>query len=357
MENTFSQIIRNARTARSLTLRQLSLSTGIDQGLLSHIESGKRKATLKQVNDLSTALGIPQKKLQVAFMAEMIYAEYGQDPLFLQGLQAAENRAHYKKIKPQSTSSDGLTSLLLTCDKLKSEWDGMHPLSNVQIKNLNEYFDISYTFESNRIEGNTLTLQETALVINKGLTIGGKSMREHLEAINHQHAIEFMRGIAGKREAISERLIKEIHGLVLHSIDNENAGRYRTINVRISGSEHNPPEFYSVPQEMEAFIRWFNRSKKTLHPVELAADTHHRLVSIHPFADGNGRTSRLLMNLILLRAGYPTVIIRGENETRHAYYEALEKAHTQSVTGPFREFIAEQTIRSVRDVVKSVKGK
>jgi Fic family protein len=351
------QIIKQARNAKKLTLKSVSSDTGIDSGLLSHIESGSRKATREQALALSKALGIPEKKLMVSLLSEIIYDTYGDHPYFLESLEAAEEKAQYKPAKTDSTLSNSLQKLLKACDALHNQWKKLHPLSDTQVRNLNEFFDVSYTFESNRIEGNTLTLHETNLVVNKGLTIGGKSLREHLEAINHQHAIEFMREIASGREAFSERLIKELHALVLRGIDQENAGRYRPLNVRISGSNHNPPEFYALPQEMSAYIRWYNRSKKVLHPLILAADAHQKLVSIHPFTDGNGRTSRLIMNLILLRAGYPVTIIRGANQTRLAYYDALEKSHVESSPEAFREFVAAQTLQSIQEYLNVIEGK
>jgi Fic family protein len=353
----FHILLQEARRSKGATLKSVSIVTGIDAALLSHIESGRRKATRRQVDALSEAYGIPQATLMIAYLGDRIYSEFGMEPHFLEALAVAENQVQYHAKKKGEEVSDALTRLLRQCDELRVEWSALHPLSELQLRNLQEYFDVAYTFESNRIEGNTLTLHETSLVVQKGLTIGGKSLREHLEAINHQHAIDFIRGVAGKREAISERLIKDIHALVLRGIDPDHAGRYRPLNVRISGSSHTPPEFFQVPAEMEALIRWYQKARKTSHPLVLAADMHQRLVNIHPFADGNGRTSRLLMNLMLMRAGFPTVIIRGSDQIRMAYYDALEKAHTEGTDSPFREFIAKEAIHSFTDLIHAVKGK
>lgn len=206
--------------------------------------------------------------------------------------------------------------------------DSLRPLSNTQLNNLNESFDIEYTYESNRIEGNTLTLQETHLVVNKGLTVKGKSMAEHLEAVNHQEAIDYIRAIANKEVPFDKRTLLDIHSLVLHGIDRENGGKYRQEDVMISGSQFKPPMFLQVPQLMDGFFEFYEANKETMHPVELASELHERLVTIHPFIDGNGRTARLLMNLILIRHGYPMTILSSENNKRQSYYDSLESTQT-----------------------------
>lgn len=215
--------------------------------------------------------------------------------------------------------------------------------------------DIEYTHESNKIEGNTLTLRETAIVIEKGLTIGGKPLNDHLEAINHAQAIDYIKDLAKATNTITERDILQIHALILQGIDRENAGRYRSVPVMISGSKHTPPPPYVVPEKMQEMMRFYDENRETMHPVELASEMHERLVYIHPFADGNGRTARLLMNLILLQNGYPIAILKGDTENRLKYYEALE---TASITGdktPFKNFIKEvltQTINRILEVVE-----
>ena len=206
----------------------------------------------------------------------------------------------------------------------------MRPLPEEALKKIQDALDIEYTYESNRIEGNTLTLQETALVVNEGVTISGKSMREHLEAINHTEAISYIKDIAKQDIEISERTIKEIHALILHGIDRENAGRYRTVPVMISGSTHIPPQPYLIEKQMEDFILRFKQmEKEKVHPVLIAAYLHDELVRVHPFIDGNGRTSRLLMNLYLLRNGYVIITLKGSNDAKVSYYMALEKSHTE----------------------------
>ncbi len=205
---------------------------------------------------------------------------------------------------------------------------------------IREALEIEFLYESNRIEGNTLSLRETQLVINEGITIGGKSVREHLEAINHREAILFVEDLVYRRIDLSEYVLKQLHALVLHAIDRENAGSYRRLPVLIAGSRHVPPQPYLIQPLIDDYFIFYKENKDSLHPVVLAAEMHERLATIHPFIDGNGRTSRLVMNLILLQHGYPLAIIEGDYENRMAYYNALELVSTENNKQIFILFIA-----------------
>lgn len=211
-------------------------------------------------------------------------------------------------------------------DNLKKELDSKRPIPKETLKSLKESINLEWTYNSNGIEGNTLTLRETQVVL-EGITVGGKSIKEHLEAINHEQAILFLDELVKDNEPISEWNIKNIHQLILKEIDNENAGKYRGENVTIKGATHIPPDYIKVPELMEKLILNYE-TWNNYHPIIRAALLHGELVKIHPFIDGNGRTSRLLMNLDLMNSGYNPVIIK--KESRLKYYEALDKAHTTS---------------------------
>ncbi len=221
-------------------------------------------------------------------------------------------------------------------DSLKAKLDANRPLSSEVVKNLHEDLVLRWTYHSNAIEGNTLTLQETKVAL-EGITIGGKTLREHFEAINHKEAILFIEEIAKKDELLSEHTIKQIHSLILKNIDDSNKGKYRQTNVLISGAEHKPPQSIEVASCMQNFIKEYEKNKTALHPIELAAWVHIEFVGIHPFVDGNGRTSRLLMNLELIKAGYPPVVITVED--RLNYYKALDTAHTTKDSTLFLELL------------------
>jgi len=234
-------------------------------------------------------------------------------------------------------------------DQLKAR---LNLLRETQSDKVAKAFDIEYTYESNKIEGNTLTLQETALVIEKGLTIGGKTLNEHLEAINHAHAIDYIKDLAKEKNTITERDILQIHALILQGISRENAGAYRKVQVMISGAKHIPPPPYELQKEIAEMMRFYNDNRETMHPVELAAEMHERLVSIHPFVDGNGRTSRLLMNLILLQNGYPIAILKGDTESRLRYYEALETSQIEKDKTAFISLIYENVRDTMQRIIK-----
>lgn len=245
--------------------------------------------------------------------------------------------------------NEDINVMLKEVDVLKGQLSSLRPLPEEALKKIQDAFDIEYTYESNRIEGNTLTLQETALVVNEGVTISGKSLREHLEAINHSEAISYIKDIAKQDIEISERTIKEIHALILHGIDRENAGRYRNVPVMISGSTHIPPQPYLIEKQMEDFILRFRQMKtENVHSVLIAAYLHDELVRIHPFIDGNGRTSRLLMNLYLLRHGYVIITLKGSNDAKVSYYMGLEKSHTEQLPEDFQKLVIEAEIAALQ---------
>jgi Fic family protein len=209
----------------------------------------------------------------------------------------------------------------------KQQLDCYKPLPLALITNLEEWYRVELTYTSNALEGNTLTRQETALVVEKNIAIGGKSLREHFEAINHAEAVDFIQTLINKKSVeITADTILDIHRIILKNIDNTNAGIYRSVHVRLSGSQTVLPNPVKVPKLMEDFFQWIAHAAASEHPAKLAADAHFKLVTIHPFADGNGRTARLLMNLILMQNYYPPAIIPVEK--RLAYINALEKAQT-----------------------------
>ena len=172
---------------------------------------------------------------------------------------------------------------------------------------------------------------ETDLVIHKGITIDGKPMKDHLEAVNHQDAIDLIRELAQNDIEFNQNSLLKIHALILQGIDRVNAGMYRRDRVRISGSRHICPNPIKVPQLMDEYFLFYEKNKSTMHPVALAGNMHEKLVTIHPFIDGNGRTARLVMNLILLKHGYPITILASDKTKRANYYSTLEQAQISTI--------------------------
>ncbi|MDD2448005.1 MAG: Fic family protein [Tissierellia bacterium] len=228
-------------------------------------------------------------------------------------------------------------------DSLKEKIDKYRPFSKQLAESLHEKLVVEWTYNSNAIEGNTLTMSETKVVL-EGITVGGKTMVEHLETINHRDAILFIEDLVSNKEPISEWNIRNIHSLILKEIDNKNAGRYRTENVVISGAKHIPPKHYEITDLMQELIEEYNNNWEDYHPVVRATLLHGEFVKIHPFIDGNGRASRLLLNFELMRNGYTPIIIK--NEDRAKYYEVLDIAHTTMNYEPFIKFASELVIES-----------
>ncbi len=235
----------------------------------------------------------------------------------------------------------------------KRKLDAARPLPEELIKNLDEWFKVELTYTSNAIEGNTLSRQETALVIEKDITVEGKTIEEHLEAKNHARAVDFIKSLVDKkRQDISENIILDIHRIILQKIDDKNAGKYRSVAVRIAGSMAIMPNPLKVPELMSGLIEWLH-SKNSDHSVKIAADTHFKFVSIHPFADGNGRTARLLMNVLLQQSGYPPAIIRKED--RKDYLNSLETGQTKGEMEDYYGIIYDAVERSLDIYLDSIK--
>ncbi|MDO8643839.1 MAG: Fic family protein [bacterium] len=236
----------------------------------------------------------------------------------------------------------------------KKRLDVFQPFPPEIISNLEDWFRVELTYTSNAIEGNTLSRQETSLVVEKGITVAGKSLKEHLEAINHVEALHIIKALSEnpKRE-ITENDILSLHQKILQKIDDANAGKYRNVSVRIAGSMVVLPNPLKVSDLMTEFVKWLKGCKENV--ISVAAEAHFRLVSIHPFVDGNGRTARLLMNLLLMRAGYPPAIIRKED--RLQYIQSLEKGQLSGKKEDYEKLIYASVDRSLDLYLETLEGK
>lgn len=223
----------------------------------------------------------------------------------------------------------------------------MRPLAPETLKSLRNYYRLGLTFSSNALEGNSLTESETKVVIEDGLTIEGKPLRDVYEAVGHARAYDYLFQLATNK-TLEEQDVLELHHLFYQQIDPEHAGKYRQVAVFISGSKYPVTAPQKVASEMKKFVNWFNKQETKLHPVEFAALTHKKFVFIHPFIDGNGRLSRLLMNLALLRNEYSIALIPAV--LRHEYIASLEMAHVYDVS--FKEFIADRVIATQMDLLR-----
>lgn len=244
-------------------------------------------------------------------------------------------------------------------DNLKKVLEAERPLYPELMATIAQKFREDWTYNTNAIEGNTMTLQETAFFLREGLTVKGRTLKEHLEMINHAEAVDFLKD-AIKHRDLTEGLIKEFHAMLFSGIKTLAGGvpvipgAYKTKDNHVltaSGIIHHYAPATQVSAEMENLINWYNDSKLKMHPIELAALFHHRFVAIHPFPDGNGRVSRLCMNYILMKNGYPPAIIRKEN--RWDYYTALEEADNNK-TEAFVQLVAAEVKQSLELMITEI---
>lgn len=234
----------------------------------------------------------------------------------------------------------------------KRKLDSLRPLPPSLVEKLRDQITIEWTYNSNAIEGTRLSLKETALIIEHGLTIKGKSLKEHFEAKNHKDAILFVEELVrDKKFTVNQLLIRQIHQLVMKEIDNEWAGRYREVEVKITGTNFLPPVPISVPLKMRQFENWLRDPKNQRDLADFAALAHFKLVDIHPFIDGNGRTARLLMNLILMNKGFPPTVIMKNDRVK--YYQVLDLAHRGKLEA-FVNFIGRNIERSLTWYLEAV---
>lgn len=271
----------------------------------------------------------------------------------LRSLDVAQEIQNRLSLLPNMTLSDKFQNL----SRLKAWLDSFRPLPPIVVAELKKLYDVRFTYNSNAIEGNTLTQSETALVLETGITIGGKTLREHLEVIGHKDAINYIEQLAQNSTAIREWEIKQIHNLILRAIAPEEAGCYRQLDVKAAGTEYVYPPHYLLNDLMTEFVTWLNSASAAVQqPINFAAEAHLRFVSIHPFRDGNGRTGRLLMNLLLLRTGYPIVVI--SNQVRKAYIDAIIEGQQRNDLSPLLTLLldaAEQSLIEMLHILSTAK--
>ncbi len=245
-------------------------------------------------------------------------------------------------------------NIKLRIDEKLNEVSKLRPVPSALVNKLREQFALELTYNSNAIEGNSLTQKETFFIINDGITIKGKPLKDHLEVKDHYEALEYLYDFVKRenRQTFSEVVIRTFHQIVLSGTSRHEAGKYRTGNIIIAGSAHTPPHPSEVPLQMRDLIKWIKKNMNKIHILELAAIVHHKISFIHPFSDGNGRTARLFMNLLLMQNGFPMVIIL-KNDMKK-YYDFLSKADKGDYTG-FVRFIAQAAERSLNIYLKTLK--
>ena len=244
-----------------------------------------------------------------------------------------------------------MDELIASTAAKKQQLDALRPLSQGALAQLQKYYDVELTYTSNAIEGNTLTHRETAEVIEHGITVGGKPLRDHLEALDHYDALQWMRGVAAAATPIGDSVVCELHRRIMARSQPAIAGVYSPHPRRIAGSPVIFPNPLKIPEQMRGFGAWLETAPAT---PEAAFIAHFRMTAIHPFSDGNGRGARLLMNLLLLRAGYPPVAVRPED--RKPYLDALERGSLTDDLAPFQLMMLERLEATQAEYLAALEG-
>ncbi len=326
------KMLSDERRRQGLSQEDVAGKMGVLRSNLSRFEGGEQNPTLDFIIKYAVALDMePDMVLKATADAEDVAPKTKQQSK--KENTGMSNKALFEKI-----------------DFYREEINNKRPLTAAEVRELDNYFKIGTTYASNAIEGNTLTLSETKIIIEDGITVGGKPLKYCYEATGHAKAYDYMISIArGDNFEITEEVILKLHKLFYSGIDDEYAGKYRDIQVFITGTEYIPPKASEVPNLMREFVNKLSEYKTTMHPIEYAAYAHRRLVDIHPFVDGNGRTARLLMNLILINRGYVAVSI--SPVLRFDYMQALQAAQRKSKPSDeaFVRLIAECELEAQKD--------
>ena len=239
-------------------------------------------------------------------------------------------------------------------EELRNKLKSLRPLTQTELKRLREEFIIEGTYDSNAIEGNSLTLRETALILKEGITIGEKPIKDHLEAIGHRDAFEYVISLADVNTELTERVIKDIHSLVLIN-DPIHKGVYRNIPVTITGAVHTPPQPYLIPVQVPNLLAEYEEWKQSKHIIEAIAEFHLRFEGIHPYIDGNGRTGRLILNLELIKAGMLPVNIKFTD--RRKYYDCFDHYYSNGHTHEtLVQLIANYEIKELERHIEILEG-
>lgn len=332
-------LLKNAREQKGLKTREVAQILSIDQALISKFESGTRRPTKDQIIKLSQLLEIDYETLMITWLKEKILYEIGEEEFALKALLLVEQEIQNNKKIVNSAVLSSMQSILDEIETLKNQ---IISFQHFDLHRISKILELEFISESNRLNGNSLTFQETKSVINEGLTISGKSMHEHLEAVNLQEAIGYIKDLNQKKASVTEKEFLLIHSLILRGIKPENSGKYK-----------NDP---LIIREMNLFFNWYEANKNNLHPILLASEAHLKIMTITPFENGNVQIANLLMNWILLQNGYVFATIQGNEININEYLSVLEECQNKSDKSYFINYILriekENLIRAIELVSK-----
>lgn len=312
-------LLKNAREHKGYKTREVAQLLGIDQALISKFESGGRKPRREQILKLSQLLEIDYETLMIAWLKEKILHEIEEEEFALKALLLVEQEIQNNK---KVIESSVLSTIQIVLDEIEILKQQISSLNHFDLRRISKALELEFIYESNRLTGNSLNFEETKSVINEGLTITGKTMHEHLEAVNLQEAIAYIKDLNQKKVSISEKEFLVMHNLYMRGINPENSGKYK-----------NDP---LVIREMNLFFNWFEINKNSLHPIILASESYLKIIKLNPFETGNLQIANLLMNWILLQNGYVFATIQ---ESRNNYLSILEECQNKNDKSFFINYI------------------
>lgn len=333
-------LLKNAREQKGFKTREVAQILGIDQALISKFESGARKPTKDQISKLAQLLEIDYETIMIQWLKEKILYEIGDEEFALKALLLAEKEIQKKQKTINSSFLSTIQNILDEIEILKQQ---IQSFQHFDLRRISKILELEFICESNRLNGNSLTFEETKSVINEGQTIAGKNMNEHLEAINLQETIAYIKDLNQKKAAITEKDLLSIHNLALRGLKPENSGKYKNDSVIIS--------------EMNLFFNWYETNKNSLHPIILASEAHLKILTINPFEKGNVQIATLLMNWILLQHGYVFATIRGNEKNKTEYLSILEEFQNTNDNSFFIHYILQIEKENLAHAIALVSNK
>ncbi|TDW51982.1 Fic/DOC family protein [Flavobacterium sp. 270] len=330
-------LLRNARENKGFKTRELAQLSNIDQALISKFESGTRKPTKDQITQLAQLLEIDYETLMIAWLKEKILYEIGDEEFALKALLLAEQEIQNRRKKINSVILSSLQSVLDEIETLKNQ---IQSFDHFELRQVSKTLELEFIHQSISLTGNSFTLEETKSVINDGLTISDRTMQEHLEAINFQEAVAYIKNLINKKTGVNEKEFLTLHNLILKGITSENPGKYK-----------NDP---LIIREMNLFFNWVETHKNSLHPIILASESYLKLLEIKPFENRNKQMANLIFNWILLQHDYIYTTFNKNNDALNEYSTVIKEYQNKNDKSIFTNYILRLEKENLSRAIKLV---
>lgn len=330
-------LLKNAREQKGLKTRELAQLAEIDQALISKFESGTRKPTKDQIIRLSQLLEIDYETLMIAWLKEKILYEIGDEEFALKALLLAEQEIQNNK---KQFSTELLSSFQSVLDEIEVLKNKIKSFNHFELRQISKTLELEFIFRSIHLNGNLLTLEEIKSVINDGLTISGKSMQNHLEAINFQETIIYIKDLVQKKIHLNEKDFLTIHNLLFRGIESENSGKYKSDSL--------------ILREINLFFNWYELHKNNLNPIILASEAHLKILEINPFENGNFQMANLILNWILLQYHFVFFSVEENQKSKDEYFSILQESQVKNDKSIFINYILKMEKENLNRAIQLV---